>query len=96
VSDILARLYALARTLPEPPPVACFEVGKAMHDWLEATARPEGAPPEDPWRPVDAPMPPPSPIAALFGVPVVLREDLEPGAWRAIDRDGEIMKEGTL
>jgi hypothetical protein len=86
-------MYEMARNLPGPR-VVCIEVGQAMLDWLEATARPEGAPPENPWRP-DGWTPPP-PISTVFGVPIVLREDLEPGAWRAIDHNGETVKEGTL
>lgn len=94
MSDILARIQELARNLPEPPPVARLEVGQVMLDWLKATAHPEDAPPENPWRPLG--WTPPPPCGSLFGVPVVLNEDLEPGAWRAIDRDGNVMKEGTL
>ncbi|MEU4578954.1 hypothetical protein [Nonomuraea sp. NPDC023979] len=93
-ADILARIQDL-RHLPEPPPVTRIEVGSLMHEWLKATARPPwGLPRDNPWRP-DGWTPPP-PIRALFGVPVVLREDLDPGAWRAIDRDGNVMKEGAL
>lgn len=90
---MLARLQELARALPEPPRVARFEVGQAMLDALKAAARPEDSPPEDPWRP--AGWTPPPPVGVAYGVPVVLCEDLEPGAWRAIDRDGEIIREGT-
>lgn len=93
MSDILARMHEMARHLPEPPQVARLEVGQAMLDWLKAAAHQEGAPPEDAWRPVA--WPPPPPIGALFGVPVVLREDLEPGAWRLIDHSGDVIKEGT-
>lgn len=94
MSDILARIQALRRSLPEPPPVARVEVGSFMLEWLKVAGRPDALPGENPWRP-DGWTPPP-PIGALFGVPVVLNEDLDPGAWRAIDRDGNVMKEGAL
>lgn len=94
MSNILARIQELRRTLPEPPPVARVEVGRTMLDWLKATAQHEGTPPEDVWRPVG--WTPPLPGGSLFGVPVVLHEGLEPDVWRVLDHDGEIMKEGTL
>ncbi|MGW4958019.1 hypothetical protein ACWEPL_12405 [Nonomuraea sp. NPDC004186] len=94
MSDILAHLQGLTQHLPEPPRVARMDVGQSMFNWLKATAQPEGAPSEDAWRPVG--WTPPPLAGAMFGVPVVLRGDLAPGAWRVIDRDGEIMKEGTL
>jgi hypothetical protein len=87
-------LNAVLRRMPEPHPVARVEVGQVMLDWLKVAGRPHGRPADDPWRP-DGWTPPP-PVGALFGVPVVLNEGLEPGAWRAIDRDGKVMKEGTL
>jgi hypothetical protein len=65
-----------------------------MLDWLKATGRPHELPGDNPWRPDGWTTPPP--YGSLFDVPVVLNEDLEPGAWRAVVRDGEIMKEGTL
>ncbi len=86
-------LRELAQHL-SPPPVARIEVGQAVLDAFKAAARCKSARPEDVWRPVG--WTPPPPIGALFGTPVVLREDLEPGAWQAIDFDGEILKRGTL
>ncbi|MGI5288045.1 hypothetical protein ACQEVF_32535 [Nonomuraea polychroma] len=94
MSDILTRLQELARHLPVPPRVARFEVGQAMLDWLRAAARPEGAPAENPWRP--AGWTPPPTLGSLLGVPVVLSDVLEPGAWRAIGHDGGIVGEGVL
>ncbi|MGI5286624.1 hypothetical protein ACQEVF_25250 [Nonomuraea polychroma] len=91
--DVLARLQELARGLPEPPRAARVEVGQAVLDWLKEAARPEGAPPEDPWRPEGWT---PLGLGSLLGVPVVLREDLEPGAWRAIGHADEVIGEGTL
>lgn len=99
MSDIFAQVNELRQDdlrqhLPEQSRLARFEVGQAVLDWLKATARPEGAPPENPWRP-DGWTPPPG-ISSLFGVPVMLSDGLEPGAWRAIDRDGEAIKEGRI
>lgn len=94
MADILAQLQELRRRLPDRPRLARVEVGQAAHDWLKATARPEGAPSESPWRP--AGWTPPPPGGSAFGVPVELRDDLEPGAWRLIDRDGEVIAQGTV
>jgi hypothetical protein len=94
VSDILAQILELARRLPEPPPVARVEVGQAVLDWLKATAQHEGPAPEDAWRPIGWTPPPPG--GSLFGVPIVLNENLEAGAWQVIDHKGNVMREGTL
>lgn len=72
---------------PTPFRIARMEAGKDVLDQLKTAARPEGASAESPW---------PPPLSALLGVPVVVRDDLEPGAWRFIDRDGQVLKEGTL
>lgn len=90
MDDLVAFLRAL-RHLPEQPRIVRVEVGQQVLDWLKAVARPEGAPPENPWRPVG--WTPPPGISSLFGVPVVLREDMEPGAWRSIDCDGAVVRE---
>jgi len=39
---------------------------------------------------------PPSPLASLLGVPVVVREDLGPGVWWVLDRDGAVIAKGVL
>jgi hypothetical protein len=38
----------------------------------------------------------PPALSALFGVPIVPREDLEAGAWRVVDTDGHMIYSGTL
>lgn len=91
---MITQMQELRRRLPEPPRLARVEVGQAAFEWLKATYRPEGAPPESPWRPVGWTPPPPG--GSMLGVPVVVRDDLEPGAWRLIDHDGEILNEGIL
>lgn len=94
MTDILAaQLHELRQRLPEPPRLARVEVGQAVLDWLKATARPEGAPPDSPWRPAGWTPPPPGGI--VHGVPVVLCDDLEPDAWRLIDHDGNVINEQT-
>jgi hypothetical protein len=87
-------LTAVLRSMPEPPRAARVEMSQATFDHLKAGARPEGAPPDTGWRPVG--WTPPAPFGSMLGIPVVLREDLGPGVWQAIDRDGEVIEEGTL
>lgn len=91
MDDLLATMQEALRHSPEPPRIVRVEVGQAVLDWLKATSRSEGAPPESPWRPVG--WTPPPPAGSLFGTPVVLCEDMDPRAWRFIDRDGEAVKE---
>lgn len=94
VSDILSCLQWSQRQTPGPPRVARVEMGQATFDRLKAAARPEGAPSDSGWRP--AGWVPPSPLGSLLGIPVVVCGGLGPGVWRVIDRDGEVIKEGTL
>jgi hypothetical protein len=37
----------------------------------------------------------PSP-RALYGVPLFVRGSMDPSAWRLLDTDGRVIKEGTL
>lgn len=81
--DMLAQMQELRKRLPEPSRLARVEVGQAVLDWFKAAFGPEKR------------MPPPL-GGSLLGVPVVLRDDLDPGAWRLIDHDGELAEEGVL
>lgn len=86
VSEILDQISACARQFPYPrdPVPGRLEVGTLLHQTLrEAAGRADGA---TPWAP------PP----ALFGVQIVPREDLEPVAWRLLDTDGELIREGAV
>lgn len=85
-SDILAQLQGLRRRLPEPPRLARVELGQRALALLKAISHPEGAPAETSWR-----LP-----GTSVGVPIVLRDDMDPGAWRLIGRHGEVIDEGTL
>ena len=91
---VIDDLTAVLRCVPEPPRAARVEMGQATFDRLKEAARPEGAPPDAEWRPVG--WTPPDPFGSLLGIPIVLREGLEPGVWRAIDRDGQAIEEGRL
>lgn len=88
--DLIGTVHAIAGR-PKP---GSLEIGTTAFDLLKEFARPEGAPPESPREPAGyVPTPVPS---ALFGVPVFARGDMEPRAWRLLDHDGSVIREGAL
>lgn len=66
------------------PPIARIEVGILAYACLKARS----APPENPWPQAIPPQ--------LLGVPLVMSGGMDPAAWRILDRDGNVIKEGAL
>jgi hypothetical protein len=64
-----------------------LEVGEGMLEWLRESYRPTERPPQ--WAP-------PPQLGGMFGVPVFLREDLEPGRWQLLDEHGDKIASGTI
>jgi hypothetical protein len=75
-------LAAYARDLPAPPPIRRLEVGPGVVDGLRTH--------------VPAPLTLPDPVALLTGIPIVETKGLEPGAWRLLDGDDRVIREGVL
>lgn len=86
MSEILDQISACARQFPYPrdPVPSRLEVGTLVHEKLREAAD----------RADDAPL-----LGLLpterFGVQIVPREDLEPDAWRLLDTNGELIREGV-
>lgn len=89
MSDMLDRIQDFVRRFPIAAPApqpGRVEVGAMVHEWLARTgSSPSSAPP---WGL--------SPVAALYGVPVVPCDDIDPCAWRLLDRDDGILAEGVM
>lgn len=89
--DIVDEVLQYARSLPAPPRAAYAEVGGLVWADLKDRYRPEDAPPENPWAGL-----PSLPASSLYGVPIYVRQHMDLTAWRIVDRDGNVIREGTL
>lgn len=77
------QLLELARPDVDRPQLGRVEVGALVHPLLKS-AFPLGERLS------------PAPVSALYGVPVVTPDGMDPRAWRLLDTDGHVIKEGTL
>lgn len=84
-AGLLARMQAMAERIhldqAEPRPVSLV-AGADIYAMINATAQPAGPLPGGP--------------AMLTGIGVSLREDLEPGEWRLLDKNGVPLKAGLM
>lgn len=85
--DIWARLLRLydqvAIRQPWPAQLRC---GQSVRDSV-ATTWPK-ADPAPVWAPTHG-------LDALLAIPIVLDEELPPNAWKLVDADGNVLREGT-
>ena len=85
------QLLGAARPLMERPQLGRVEVGSDAYALLKARFLAETQPE---FRPAGYIPPPES--ATMYGVPVVTPDGMDPRAWRLLDTDGHVLKEGTL
>lgn len=84
MSEILDDIKAFMDRLPRGPVPARMETGLGVLEVLRAAAPAEERPA---WIP---------PLSAVVGLPIVPCDDMQPGEWRLIDTDGNVIGEGTL
>lgn len=85
----IEHVLDVARRLADRPQPGRIEVGTLAYAALKARFTPEGAPPENPYRSLAI-------STSLYGVPLMTRGSMDPDAWRLLDTDGHVIKEGTL
>lgn len=81
--DMFAEMRRYAALLDDSPRITRLECGYLVPDTLRAIC--VKGPEPQPWEPAD-----------LSGVPVVVKTEMAPSAWQAIDQYGQVMRSGQL
>jgi hypothetical protein len=82
VSDILTDVQRYAALFDDSPRATRLECGNLLPEVLRSIAVPAE---RQPWQPPD-----------LSAVPIIVKDDMPPLAWRMLDQHGQTMSDGNL